>query len=130
MTAQVEFTATAPPLRWDEAGGIRIGKTRVTLDSVLASYHMGATPEEIALHYSVLTLSEIYAVIAYYLSHRQLVDNYLEQRELQNQQLRQQLSEQYNLTDLRQRLITRRQSQSTNHKRKLQNQSADTASPK
>ncbi|MGB3788049.1 MAG: DUF433 domain-containing protein [Phormidesmis sp.] len=111
MTAQVEFKATAPPLRWDEAGGIRIGKTRVTLDSVLASYHMGATPEEIALQYSVLTLAEIYAAIAYYLSHRQPVDDYLERRERQAQQWRQQLSEKHNLTGLKQRLIERRQSQ-------------------
>ncbi|MBE9064292.1 DUF433 domain-containing protein [cf. Phormidesmis sp. LEGE 11477] len=111
MNAQVEFKATAPPLRWDESGGIRIGKTRVTLDSVLASYHKGAVPEEIALQYSVLSLSEIYAVIAYYLSHRQLVDDYLKERDHQTQQWRQQLSEKHNLTDLRQRLLARRQSQ-------------------
>ena len=111
MTAQIEFKATVPPLRWDEAGGIRIGTSRVTLDSVLASYHVGATPEEIALQYSVLTLSEIYAAIAYYLSYRQPVDDYLERRKQQTQQWRQQQSEKHSLTGLRQRLIARRQSQ-------------------
>ncbi len=71
MSIQVEFKASAPPFRWDEAGGIRIGQSRVTLDSLLAAYHSGFTPEEIAFQYSVLHLEEIYAAIAYYLNHRQ-----------------------------------------------------------
>jgi uncharacterized protein (DUF433 family) len=68
------------PFRWDEAGGIRIGQSRVTLDSLLATYYNGSTPEEIAVQYPVLCLGEIYAAIAYYLTHRQEIDNYLEQR--------------------------------------------------
>ncbi len=38
MSAPAKFQATSPPLRWDEAGGIRIGSSRVTLDSLLATY--------------------------------------------------------------------------------------------
>ena len=44
MSATTKFQATSPPLRWDEAGGIRIGSSRVTLDSLLATYHNGYTP--------------------------------------------------------------------------------------
>ena len=44
-----KFQVPSPPFRWDEAGGIRIGSSRVTLDSILASYLNGATPEEIAI---------------------------------------------------------------------------------
>ncbi len=49
MNTPAKFQVTSPPFRWDEAGGIRIGSSRVTLDSILASYHNGSTPEEIAI---------------------------------------------------------------------------------
>jgi uncharacterized protein (DUF433 family) len=111
MSASEKFQATSPPFSWDEVGGIRVGSSRVTLDSLLASYHNGATPEEIAIQFSVLRLEDIYTTIAYYLNHRQEIDSYLEQRSQQAQQLRQQLSQKHNLVDLRQRLLTRSQSQ-------------------
>lgn len=111
MSIQVEFQATAPPLRWDKAGGIRIGESRVTLDSLLAAYNTGSTPEEIALQYDVLHLSEIYATITYYLTHRQQIDNYLEQRRQNAQHYRQELAQNYNLVNLRQRLLARHPSQ-------------------
>ena len=111
MSIQAEFQAIAPPLRWDEAGGIRIGESRVTLDSLLAAYNAGSTPEEIAVQYSVLTLAEIYGAIAYYLTHRQQVDNYLEQRAQSAQQRRKRIAHEYNLVDLKQRLLMRYQAQ-------------------
>lgn len=107
MNAPEKFQATSPPLYWDEAGGIRIGSSRVTLDSLLASYHNGSTPEEIAIQYSVLHLEDIYSTIAYYLNHRQEIDNYLEKRDRQAQAIRQELSQKHNLGDLRQRLLER-----------------------
>jgi len=111
MNAQVEFKAIAPPLRWDEAGGIRIGQSRVTLDSLLAAYSTGSTPEEIAVQYPVLHLAEIYATIAYYLTHRQQIETYLEQRHQHAQQRRQHLAQNHNLTGLRERLLARYPSQ-------------------
>jgi glycosyltransferase involved in cell wall biosynthesis len=73
--------------------------------SLLAAYHNGSTPEEIAVQYSVLHLEEIYAAIAYYLNHRQEMDNYLEQRRQKSQQQRSEFVQQYNLANLRQRLL-------------------------
>lgn len=110
MSVQVEFTAIAPPLRRDEVGGIRIGQSRVTLDSLLASYHTGSTPEEIAIQYPVLRLEDIYATITYYLAHHEQLDSYLETRRQEAQQHRQQLAQRHNLTDLRERLLARSQS--------------------
>lgn len=107
ISAPDKFQATSPPFRWDEAGGIRIAPSRVTLDSILAAYHNGSTPEEIAIQFSVLRLEDIYSTIAYYLNQRQEIDNYLEQRNQKAQQLRQQLTQKHNLVDLRQRLLTR-----------------------
>jgi uncharacterized protein (DUF433 family) len=111
MSIQVEFKVSTPPFRWDEAGGIRIGQSRVTLDSLLAAYHSGFTPEEIAFQYSVLHLEEIYSAIAYYLNHRREIDNYLDQRHQKAQQQRSEFIQQYNLDNLRQRLSDRYQTQ-------------------
>ncbi len=55
----------------------------------------GSTPEEIAIQFSVLRLEDIYSAIAYYLNHRQEIDSYLEQRNQQAQQLRQQLTQKH-----------------------------------
>ncbi len=107
MSTQTEFKATAPPLRWDEAGGIRIGQSRVTLDSLLTAYQNGAPPEEIAVQYSVLDLADVYATIACYLTHRRSIDEYLAQRRRSAQQQRQELAEKHNLHGLRQRLLAR-----------------------
>lgn len=107
MSIQAEFEVSVPPFRWDEAGGIRIGQSRVTLDSLLAAYHNGSTPEEIAVQYSVLHLEEIYSAIAYYLSHRQEIDSYLEERQRKSQQQRGEFVQQHNLANLRQRLLER-----------------------
>ena len=109
--AQPEFKSAAPPFRYDEAGGIRIGQTRVTLDSLLAAYHRGATPEEIAIQFPILSLEEIYSTIAYYLNHREESDRYLEQRHQQAEQLRQQLTQTNNLANLKERLLARSQTQ-------------------
>ena len=53
MSAPAKFQSTSPPLSWDEAGNVRIGWSRVTLDSLLATYHNGSTPEEIAIQFSI-----------------------------------------------------------------------------
>lgn len=113
-SAPSKFPAIYPPLNWDEAGGIRIGSTRVTLDSLLAAYHNGLTPEEIAIQYSVLSIEDIYSTIAYYLNYRQEIDCYLAQRQQKAQQFRQGLTEKYNLGNLRERLLTRREQSSLN----------------
>src|SRR5262245_59493762 len=74
------FTATSiqSPLVKDASGVIRIGKTRVTLLSVMNAYDRGETPEEIAQEYPSLTLADIYATIANYLQNRAEVDAFLQ----------------------------------------------------
>lgn len=78
------------PLRTDEGGVIRIGKTRVTLQSVIADYHRGATPEEIVRHYSVLKLIDVYYVIGYYLENQEIVDLYIQQQHEESERMREQ----------------------------------------
>ena len=72
--------AVEVPLRMDDGGVIRIGTTRVTLQALVADFHRGASPEEIAHHYSALNLSDVYLVVGYYLQHRADVDGYVRQQ--------------------------------------------------
>lgn len=78
---QVE-SAVKNPLR-DLHGILRVGNTRVTLDSVIGAYQQGFSPEEICLHYPSLHLPDVYATIAFYLHHQELVDQYMQIRESQ-----------------------------------------------
>src|SRR5947199_8621789 len=67
-------------VRQDENGVFRIGNTRVMLDSVVAGFHQGHSPETIRQQYPALTLEEVYGSIAYYLAHPQEVDTYLKRQ--------------------------------------------------
>ncbi len=77
---QLVLEAEPVPLAVDADGIYRVAGTRVTLDTVVAAYQEGATPEEIADQYPSLRLDHIYAVISYYLRHREEVDAYLGDR--------------------------------------------------
>jgi len=91
-----------------DAGVLRIGATRVSLDSVIIAFHQGSAPEEIVYDYDSLTLSEVYAAISYYLQHQTEVDAYLAERAQQNKQLHEQLAARFDSTGIRERLLARR----------------------
>ena len=76
------------PLRVDETGTIRIGKSRVSLDVLLADYRKGWSAEEIVRQLDTLDLADVHFAIAYYLRHHDEVDEYLRQRRVQADELR------------------------------------------
>ncbi|MDX1522349.1 MAG: DUF433 domain-containing protein [Anaerolineae bacterium] len=65
------------PLKADKDGVMRVGQTRVTLDTVVHAFEQGHTAEEIISHYPALRLADVYAVIAYYLNNQAEVQAYL-----------------------------------------------------
>ena len=67
-----------PPLRQDAHGVLRVGQTRVTLESIMSPFEQGARAEEIALRYDVLDLHDVYATLSYYLGPRQVMKKYLD----------------------------------------------------
>jgi uncharacterized protein (DUF433 family) len=69
-----------PPLRVDEGGAVRVGKSRVSLDLVVEQYQNGVAPEDMVRAYDTLTLADVHAVIGYYLRHRDEVLAYLTRR--------------------------------------------------
>jgi uncharacterized protein (DUF433 family) len=91
MTAAVKLQPEPPPLTDDGGGGLRVTGTRVSLDSILGAYNRRETPEGIAEDYPAVSLAQVYAVIAFYLRHREEVDGYLRRREAEAQELRRQI---------------------------------------
>ena len=80
--------AEPPPLRVDEGGAVRVGKSRVSLDLVVEQYENGMTPEDLVRAYDTLELADVHAAIAYYLRHREEVRAYLKRREEEANALR------------------------------------------
>ena len=56
---------------------VLVGKTRVTLDTVVAAFLAGATAEKIVEQYPSLQLADVYSVIGYYFQRKTEVDTYL-----------------------------------------------------
>lgn len=98
------------PLRVDQDGVVRVGKTRVTLDIVVAAFEEGRTPEEIVQQYTTLDPADVYAVIGYYLRHRSEVDAYLQERQRQAEEVRRQNEARFDPGGVRDRLLARRRS--------------------
>ena len=109
------LSAPALPLRLDATGVVRIGSTRVTLETVVAAFQAGATPEEIVTQYPSLQLADIYAVIAYYLQRRAEVDAYLAERQHEAEGIRQQIEGRFDPTGVRERLLARRPAPTEGH---------------
>jgi uncharacterized protein (DUF433 family) len=102
------LAADPVPLRIDADGVARVVGSRVTLDTIVAAFDEGASPEEIMLRYSSLRLADIYAIITYYLKHKPEVDAYLQERERQAEEVRRQVAERFDQRGLREKLLARR----------------------
>lgn len=97
------------PVHTDADGVIRIGGTRVTLDTVVAAFEAGATAEEIVQQYPSVALADAYSVIAYYLRHRAELGEYLDRRREQAAEVRHENEQRFDPSGVRDRLLARRQ---------------------
>jgi uncharacterized protein (DUF433 family) len=96
------------PLEMDADGVVRVGGTRVTLDTIVDAFENGATAEELVFQYPSLNLSDVYFVIGYYLQRRAEVEAYLQQRRQLADEVRQQNEARFNPHGIRDRLLARR----------------------
>src|SRR3954469_19595093 len=106
-------TTQAVPLTRSDDGTIRLAGTRVSLDSVVHHFNLGATAEEIAQKFPPVELADVYAAITYYLTHRESVEEYLRQQEEEGDQVQARIEStpQYGekMSELRERLLSRQQ---------------------
>ena len=75
------------------------------LDTVIGSFHEGASAEDIASHYPSLELVVMYEVIAYYLRHRAELDAYLERSKVESAALQAVTEAKYDPTGIRTLLL-------------------------
>ncbi len=103
------------PFTITEHGTIRIAGSRVSLDMVIHPYKLGATAEQIAYCFLSLSLADIYPAIAYHLTHREEVEEYLRRQEAVADALLQQIESdpkrRQRITELRERILARRRNQ-------------------
>jgi uncharacterized protein (DUF433 family) len=76
------------PLTLTENGVWRVTGTRIPLERVVECYRAGLTPEDIVDSFDSLKLSDVYALIGYYLDHREAVEQYLRQGEEEADEVR------------------------------------------
>ena len=103
----LSITVEPMPLEVNADGVVRVGGTRVTLDTVVAAFNQGATAEEIVFQYSSLQLADVYAAISYYLRHQQEVEAYLQQRQQRASEIRWQNEAKFSPQGVRERLMAR-----------------------
>lgn len=98
------FTAAELPLITDQDGVVRVGSTRVTLDTIIMAFRDGMTPEGIVEQYPTVQLADIYSVIGYALAHPEEVTAYLSQREVQAAKVRRENEARFDPLGVRDRL--------------------------
>lgn len=106
MNLVVESSST--PLRADKHGVMRIGQTRVRLDTVITAWRQGESPEQIVENFDVLDLADVYAVISYYLHHRTEVEEYMARNQQEGDRIRAEQERRFPSIGMRERLLVRR----------------------
>lgn len=95
------------PITQDNKGMIRINGTRVTLQTVIYAFRQGDSPEQIVESYPVLSLADVYTVIAYYLNRRDEVDAYVREQEKLADSIREENELRFPSDGLRAKLLAR-----------------------
>jgi uncharacterized protein (DUF433 family) len=81
------------PLRPTQDGTIRVGDTRVSLETIIESYLTGDRPEDIHEGFPFIDLADIYAIIAFYLKNKEAVDRYLANQDEESQRILDRIAE-------------------------------------
>ena len=107
MTLNIQ--TDAPPLRLTKEGVVRVGNTRIPLETVIEMFHEGASAEQIVDSFDVLSLAEVFAVFSYYLNHRADVDDYMRESREDAERVRREVeARQPDMFTLRQCLLERK----------------------
>jgi uncharacterized protein (DUF433 family) len=95
------------PLKTNSDGVVRVGSTRVTLDTVITAFKEGAAAEEIVFRYPSLLLADVYAILSYYLRRPEEIEDYLNQRQHKANEVKRQYSSLFDNQGIRDRLLVR-----------------------
>jgi len=109
ITSKLELQPLTIPLTRLDNGVYRVSGTRVGMDIVIEEFKDGATPEEIVESFDTLPLADVYAIIAYYLHHKEEVEEQLRQEDQSAEALRRMVeAKQPPRAEVRARLLARK----------------------
>jgi len=103
----ITTTLITPLTQWED-GTIRVKGSRVTLDSIVHQFKLGATAEQILYSFPSLTLRDIYGAILYYLENPETVEAYLREQEEAAEAGRRFIETHFDTQALRERMLARR----------------------
>lgn len=106
MTAAVVEPEPVPLTR-DATGRLMVIGTRVPLDTLVAAFERGDSPEAIHESYPTVALGDIYAIFTYCLRHRSEVNTYLAGRSARRAATRTEVETRFPPDGLRARLLAR-----------------------
>jgi len=69
------------PIYMNEHGTIRVNGTRIPLQNIIVLFNRNETPEQIHRAFDTVPVVAIYAIIAWYLDHREMVDVYVAEQD-------------------------------------------------
>ena len=104
----IDIRPIPPPLQFDAHGVCRVAGTRLTLLTLIDAFQEGASPEEICQEYHSVPLADVYAVIAFYLSHRDEIDSYLETVRQREAQVIEEIKSRSPLAEIRRRILAQK----------------------
>lgn len=106
----LNINAEPVPLYPDADGAIRVGESRVTIETVVRAFQEGSGAEDIVSAYPTLDLADVYTVIGYYLRHKEDINAYIEEREKEADELEKEIRDAQPVDDgLRAKLLARRE---------------------
>ena len=77
------IVGTIPKPVREVEGVLKVGDTRVSLDTVVFEFNKGADAAEIQDQYDSMSLAQVHAAIAFYLHNKAEVDRYLAKRKIE-----------------------------------------------
>lgn len=95
------------PLTRDEHGAWRVGSSRVTLETLVAAFDRGDSPEDIHEQYPSVALGDVYAVLTYCLRRPVSVKEYLTSRAVAGAEVQARVEAAFPPGGLRARLVSR-----------------------
>jgi uncharacterized protein (DUF433 family) len=97
------------PIQINADGVALVGGTRVRLETIVSAFLRGDSPEQIVDDFDVLSLADVYDVIAYYINHRAEADAYIRQQDAAAEVVRQTIEANApEMLSLRARLLERK----------------------
>ena len=104
---RLNITTDPPPIHNHPDGAVRVVGTRIPIQNIVHDYLRGERPEDIVDDFPTLALADVYATIAYYLRHREEVDEYVAWCEREEDRIREEIQRRFPTDGLKERLLAR-----------------------